>query len=409
MECAMDAAAEKGGWDPIELRRRNLLREGDSFHFGQSAQLCRAERTVNRLLEISHWADLRKEIDSFNATHRLEKRGAAILPIAFGISFTKFVMNQGGALVHVYRDGSVSVATGATEMGQQVARKIQVVVAHSLGVPESRVKVEATRTSTVANTYPTAASTGSDINGMAALSACEEIRGRLVRVAAKILGAEDADIHIEHGVVVRGCEVTELEWDKLIEAAHLDRVDLSAHGFYATPGLDYDMKAERGNPFAYHVYGCAAVTATVDVLRGTYRLDDAFIVHDIGESIDRTVDMGQIEGAFAQGLGWSLLEDLRYDGSGSLLSDTLSTYKLPDVHFMPKMDIEFLGDAPNPKAVMRSKAIGEPPFLYGMAGYFAVLDALRAERRAAGEAGSGMYDLPFTFEKVLNYIQGLVP
>jgi xanthine dehydrogenase large subunit len=409
MECAMDAAARQGGWDPVELRRRNLLREGDSFHYGQSAELCRAERTVDRLLETSRWSELRKEIESFNASHRLEKRGAAILPIAFGISFTKLVMNQGGALVHVYHDGSVSVATGATEMGQQVARKIQVVVARSLGVSESRVRVESTRTSTVANTYPTAASTGSDINGMAALAACEEIRGRLLKVAAKLLGAEEVDLRIENGFVVRGCELTELAWDRLIEAAHLDRVDLSAHGFYATPGLSYDMKAERGNPFAYHVYGCAAVTATVDVLRGSYRLDEAFIVHDGGESIDRAVDIGQIEGALAQGLGWSLLEDLRYDERGSLLSDTLSTYKLPDVHFMPKMKIEFLGDAPNPKAVMRSKAIGEPPLLYGMAGYFAVLDALSAARRAAGKSVQGMYDLPMTPEKVLDYLEGLKP
>ncbi|MDA8425261.1 MAG: molybdopterin-dependent oxidoreductase [Treponema sp.] len=409
MECAMDAAAEQGGWDPVELRTRNLLAEGDSFHYGQSAELCRAGRTVERALETSRWKELRKEIDSFNASHRLEKRGATILPIAFGISFTKFIMNQGGALVHVYRDGSVSVATGATEMGQQVSRKIQVVVARSLGVDESRVKVEATRTSTVANTYPTAASTGSDINGMAALAACEEIRGRLLKVAAGMLGTDAVELRIENGAVVRGCEPTELGWDKLVDQAHLNRVDLSAHGFYATPGLSYNMKAERGSPFAYHVYGCAAVSATVDVLRGSYRLDRAFIVHDGGESLDQAVDRGQVEGAFAQGLGWSLLEDLRYDGKGSLASDTLSTYKLPDVHFMPSMEIEFLKDAPNPKAVMRSKAIGEPPLLYGMAGYFAVLDALRAARRAAGEDAKGLYDLPLTPEKVLDYLQGVRP
>jgi xanthine dehydrogenase large subunit len=430
IESALDAAARKGGWDPVELRRKNLLAEGDSFFFGQAASDCRASACVDRLLELSRWKELRSGIESFNASHRLEKRGAAILPISFGVSFTKLSMNQGGALVHVYSDGSVSVATGAVEMGQQVARKIQVVAAKAFGISEDLVRVESTRTATVANTYPTAASTGSDINGMAALAACEEIRGRLLGFAARLLGAEKAELRMESGAVVRVCcarrsggadrggpvgrgrATIELGWKELVGKAHLERIDLSAHGFYATPGLVYDDKAERGSPFAYHVYGCAAVAATLDVLRGTYRFDEAWIVHDAGESIDPCVDLGQAEGAFAQGLGWAALEDLRYDmSSGALLSDTLSTYKLPNIRFMPaRMEVEFLADAPNPKAVMRSKAIGEPPFLYGIAGYFAVLDALRASRAASPRAPSpNFYDIPMTPEKALDYIQGVRP
>jgi xanthine dehydrogenase large subunit len=211
-------------------------------------------------------------------------------------------------------------------------------------------------------------------------------------------------------MVARGCEVTELGWKELVDRAHLERIDLSAHGFYATPGLVYDMKAERGSPFAYHVYGCAAVTATLDLLRGTYRFDEAYIVHDVGESMDRDVDVGQIEGAFAQGLGWAALEDLRYDDAGVLLSDSLSTYKLPDLRFMPPtMEVEFLEGAPNPKAVMRSKAVGEPPLLYGIAGYFAVLEALRAARKAAGKDTPVLCDIPMTPEKALDYIQGVRP
>jgi xanthine dehydrogenase large subunit len=406
MECALDAAARKGGWDPVELRRKNLLTEGDSFHFGQVVTDCRAEACVKRTLELSRWEKLKSDIESFNASHRLEKRGAAILPICFGVSFTKLVMNQGGALVHVYADGSVSVSTGAVEMGQQVSRKIQIVAARTFGIPEGLVRVESTRSVTVANTYPTAASTGSDINGMAALAACEEIRGRLLALAAKILGAEPGELRIESGLVAKGCEVTELGWKELVDRAHLERIDLSAHGFYATPGLVYDMKAERGSPFAYHVYGCAAVTATLDVLRGSYRFDEAYIVHDVGESLDPDVDLGQIEGAFAQGLGWAALEDLRYDDAGVLLSASLSTYKLPDLRFMPPvLEVEFLEGAPNPKAVMRSKAIGEPPLLYGIAGYFAVLEALRAARIDA----PGLYDIPMTPEKALDFIQGIRP
>ena len=422
IEAALDAAARKGGWDPADLRRRNLLADGDSFHYGQPVSECRAGRTFDRLLELSRWRELRVEIDSFNASHRLEKRGAAILPLCFGVSFTKLVMNQGGALVHVFHDGSVSVSTGAVEMGQQVARKIQVVAARAFGISEDLVRVESTSTSTVANTYPTAASTGSDINGMAALAACEEIRGRLLDLAARVLGAERGELRLEGGGVARGCEVSALGWNELVDRAHLERIDLSAHGFYATPGLAYDMKAERGSPFAYHVYGCAAVTATLDVLRATYRFDEAWIVHDVGESIDLSVDLGQAEGAFAQGLGWAALEELLYDGKGSLLSDTLSTYKLPDLGFMPpRMSVEFLADAPNPKAIMRSKAIGEPPFMYGIAGYFAVLDALgaarggaaaRAEtaaRPGAAAAAALAYDLPMTPEKALDFLEGRRP
>ncbi len=402
MECALDAAARAGGWDPIELRRKNLLKEGDVFHFGQPLANCHTGRSVDRLLEKSGWKSLRAEMDSFNASHALEKRGAAILPLAFGVSFTKLVMNQGGALVHVFHDGSVSVSTGAVEMGQQVSRKIQVIAARALGISEARIRVESTKTGTVANTFPTAASTGADINGMAALAACEEIRARLLSFAAKRLGAELGNLRLEGEFVVNGCEPTDLGWNKLVDEAHLERVDLSAHGFYATPGLFYDMKAERGSPFAYHVYGCAAVTATLDVLRGTYRFDTATIVHDSGESLDLSVDLGQTEGAFAQGLGWAALEDLRFDSKGSLLTDTLSTYKLPDIHFMPEMEVEFLADAGNPKAVMRSKAIGEPPFMYGIAGYFAVLDALRSARPDLAPS----YDLPMTPEKALAILTG---
>jgi xanthine dehydrogenase large subunit len=408
LEAAIDAAVRKTGLDGTELRRKNLLKEGDIFHFGMHAENCRAEMTFDRLLGKSRWSALRAEIDSFNATHRLVKRGAALIPNCFGISFTKLLMNQGGALVHVYHDGSVLVSTGAVEMGQQVSRKIARVVAAAFGIPIERIRVERTSTLTVANTFPTAASTGSDINGMAALAACEEIRKRLLGVASEALGAPADELSISAGRVMRNGSPTPLAWEELVRRTHDSRVDLSAHGFYATPDLVYDDDAERGSPFAYHVYGCAAVTATVDVLRGVYSLDDAWIVHDGGTSLDRPVDLGQIEGALAQGLGWSLLEDLRFDDSGNLLSDSLSTYKVPDLHFMPaNVEVEFLEGMPNPKAVMHSKAVGEPPLVYGIAGYFAVLDALRAARQK--DDAPGLYDLPLTPEKALDYIEGVRP
>jgi xanthine dehydrogenase large subunit len=256
------------------------------------------------------------------------------------------------------------------------------VCAQALGIAPDLVNLEPTRTSTVANTMPTAASNDTDLNAMAALLACQAIRQRLDAVAAGL----------PPGVA----------WTALVAAAHAARVDLSAHGFYATPGLFYDLEREQGCPFAYHVHGCAVVEATVDTIRGTYTLDKATIVHDAGSSIDPLIDRGQIEGALAQGLGWALLEDLRYGPDGRLLSDTLSTYKVPDIHFMPQMDIDLLSDVPNPLAVANSKGIGEPPFMYGIAGYFAVLDALKAARPDQPLC----FDLPLTTEKILLFLEG---
>jgi xanthine dehydrogenase large subunit len=388
IESAIERAAEALGMDASEIRLKNLLKEGDTFHYGMPVVDARTEATVSRCLEKARWKELRTEIADFNATNTLHKRGTAFFPLCFGISFTKLMMNQGGALVHVYNDGSVGVSTGAIEMGQGVARKMAIIVADTLAAPLEAIRVESTRTTTVANTMPTAASTGADINGMAARVAALEIRERLDSFAAARLGVGKASW------TDLGMSFAQAVW-----AAHEQRVDLSAHGFYATPGLDFDMKTEKGSPFRYHVYGCAVITATVDTLRGTYQFDDAIMVHDMASSIDRTIDLGQIEGGFAQGLGWAALEELNFDDSGRLLSDTLSTYKLPDGHFMPRMDVEFF-ERPNPTAVANSKAVGEPPLMYGLAGYFAVMDALKAARPGK----PAFFDIPMTPEKAMNFL-----
>ncbi|MDH7484157.1 MAG: molybdopterin-dependent oxidoreductase, partial [Spirochaetales bacterium] len=246
-------------------------------------------------------------------------------------------------------------------------------------------------------------STGSDLNGQAARIACTEIRSRLLAKAAEMLDDSPEELDITNGIIYRRGQPTSLRWESLVEAAHQTRIDLSAHGFFATPFLQYDMKAERGKPFAYHVYGAALVEATVDLLRHTYRLDRVTIVHDIGDSIDVSVDRGQVEGALAQGLGWALLEDLRFDNKGKSLSDTLSTYKVPDNEFMPdEIDIEFLPPVDNPTTPYNSKAVGEPPLQYGIAGYFAVLDAVRAAKGTRIE----YYDLPLIPEKVSQLLAG---
>lgn len=397
IEAAVDALAHAMGADRASLQRKNLYREGDKTYVGMPIIRGRAEEAFDRLTEKLAWKEYKADIDAFNASHSMEKKGAAILPICFGISFTKRSMNQAGALVHVYQDGSVLVSTGAIEMGQQVSRKLARVAARTLGVPEARVSVERTSTLTVANTVPTAASTGSDLNGMAASIACAKIRDRLAAKAAAMLGEPIERVGIAEGFATVGGVPSRLGWNELVAAANQDRIDLSAHGFYATPGLTYDPATGRGAPFAYYVYGAASVTVRLDLLRATYRLESATIVHDAGTSLDEAVDRGQIEGALAQGLGWTLLEDLRFAPDGRLLADTLSTYKLPDLDFMPKaLDIEFLPPVDNPAAPFNSKAVGEPPLQYGIAAYFALLDAVRAAKPDA----ETIYDVPFIPEKV---------
>ena len=403
IESALDALSQASGIPVVELQKKNLYREGDSTYFGMEMERVRTHEAFNRLLEKTQWHNLQAEISEFNRKSRTVKKGAAIIPVCFGISFTKLPMNQAGALVHVYVDGSVLVSTGAIEMGQQVSRKIATVVSETLGVPLENIRVERTTTLTVANTVPTAASTGADLNGMAAGIACLEIKKRLVGKAGELLGASPEAIRFENGMIFKNDEKTTLSWKDLIVKANEARIDLSAHGFYATPGLFYDMKAERGKPFAYHVYGAAAVVATVDTMRGTYDLESVSIVHDIGHSLDISVDRGQIEGALAQGLGWSLLEDLRFGPDGKPMSDTLSTYKVPDISFMPrKMDIEFLPEIENPTTPFNSKAVGEPPLQYGIAGYFAILNALRA----ANPKGKTFYSIPLTPEKAAGFLDG---
>jgi len=403
VEAALDALARSMGVEAVELQKKNLFGEGDSTHFGMPLLRARGREAFDRLIQKADWGRVREDIGVFNASHSLEKMGAAVVPICFGISFTKLPMNQAGALVHVYTDGSVLVSTGAIEMGQQVSRKIALIVARTMGLPIERVSVERTTTLTVANTVPTAASTGSDLNGMAAKIACEKIVARLRQKAASMLGAAASAIEFEAGKVFVDGKPAELDWNGLVAAANEARIDLSAHGFYATPGLFYDSGSERGSPFAYHVYGAACVVARVDLVRATYSLESATIVHDSGRSLDEAVDLGQIEGAFAQGLGWTLLEDLRFGEDGRPLSDTLSTYKLPDASFMPKrMEVEFLPEMENPLAPFNSKAVGEPPLQYGIAAYFALLDALRA----AKPEGEAFYDVPFTPEKIEAYLSG---
>ncbi len=401
MEAAIDRAAEVMRISRSEVQAKNLLNEGDAFPYGMRVERSRARRSFGEAVARFDLEALEAEVDSFNAGSKLTKRGVAAMPVCFGISFTNAMLNQAGALVHVYTDGSVSVSTGAIEMGQGVNAKILAVASTTLGVSGDRIRIESTTTRTVANTSPTAASSGADMNGRATELACRAISDRLLSVAAERLDISPNRLAINDGVVTVDGNPKELGWNELVWNAYTKRVNLSAHAHYATPGIWYDKETERGEPFAYHVFGTAILEVTVDCLRGIYTVDRVRMVHDGGRSLAEKVDMGQLEGGLVQGLGWMTMEELVFN-EGRNVSDTLSTYKIPDLPSTPILEGHFLEDADNPKAVMHSKAIGEPPFMYGIGVYFALLDALRAFRPER----EGVYDTPLTPEKALVFLHG---
>jgi xanthine dehydrogenase large subunit len=321
------------------------------------------------------------------------------MPVCFGISFTKTPMNQARSLVHVYTDGSIAVSTGAVEMGQGVNTKIAQVAAEVFGLPIERVKVHTTNTLRIANTSPTAASAAADLNGKATQMACEQIRDRLKAVAKSLVEAESADdITFNNGFVLRKGEATDFDWIRIVNEAHLQRVNLSEHAHYATPGINFDWGTAKGHPFAYHVYGTAIVGVTVDCLRGRYEVDYVKCCHDFGSSMNTAVDYGQIEGGIVQGLGWMTMEEIVYDANGKLRSNALSTYKVPDIYSVPKdISILPLETDRNNLAVFNSKAVGEPPLMYGIGAYFAIRNAVKSFNPDAELP----FDAPFTPEKVL--------
>ena len=379
MESAIFKAAQVMNLDPAVIQQKNLLTEGDYFPYGMQAQQCQAQASWQMLQTRYAVQERQQTIYAYNARHALSKKALALMPICFGISFTATFLNQAGALVHIYTDGSVSVSIGAVEMGQGVKEKIKKIAALTFAVDETRIKVESTNTSRIANMSPTAASVGADLNGAATLLACKQILHKLKAVAARLLGCDAAaeKITLKQEKVYLNGVATAIEWRQLINQAYISRTPLSAHAHYATPGLFFDRSSEKGNPFAYHVYGCASVEVTVDCLRGIYTIDRVSIIHDMAKSLVPMIDRGQIEGGVVQGLGWMTLEEIIVDQQGRLITDNLTHYKIPDLYFAPTIEIDFLSHEDSP-AVMHSKAVGEPPFMYGIGVYFALLKAIRA-------------------------------
>lgn len=407
IESVLQRIAHTLDLDPYDVRMKNMYREGDIAPYGE--EIINAEHigsVFEKLRKDSKWDERKKQIAEFNKKNKYYKKGIGITPVKFGISFTAAHLNQGSALILIYIDGSISVTHGAIEMGQEVNTKIAQIAATNFGVPLQAIRIESNNTKRVANVSPTAASSGCDINGHAVENASLEIMKRLRELAARLYPATE-ELHFENGFVYPVID-NKVDYENpcttfkdLVKKAYFERIDLSAHGFYATPGIHFDRETGQGHPFLYYVFGAAVSEVTVDLLTGHTSLDFAHIIHDCGSSINPRVDVGQIQGAFAQGIGWVTTEELVYNDSGRLLSSSPATYKIPTIGDMPEeLYVELLEGSINEQGIKRSKAIGEPPFVYGESVFFAIADAL---------SSTGKYpvdlSIPATPEKIWREIR----
>lgn len=398
IESAIAAAADNIGIDKINIQEANLLKENDSFSYGQIATEVQAEKTWKTAKEKFDLKTLQKEVADYNTNNHQTKKGISVMPIAFGISFTNTPMNHARALIHIYQDGSVGVSTGAVEMGQSVNTKMLQVAQDIFGISADKLKLESTNTTRVANTSPTAASATADLNGKAVEMACNNLMERLQKVASKLLYVKPENITFQNDTVFVDGKKTMISWEAVIAQAMLERVALTENAHYATPIIHFDKTKEKGHPFAYHVYGTAITSITLDCLRGTYEIDAVNIVHDFGKSMNLGIDIGQVEGALAQGIGWMTMEEIAYVTNGKLLSNTLSTYKVPDIFSAAKkVNVLPLETEGNPMAIKKSKAVGEPPLMYGIGTYFAIQHAVKAFNKNH----KLQFNSPFTPEKVL--------
>ncbi|MCA0872316.1 xanthine dehydrogenase molybdopterin binding subunit [Seohaeicola saemankumensis] len=412
IERVMDHVAHDLGMDPVELRRRNYYDAAagdfstknlgggarDLTPYGQRVEDFELHGMTDALMESAGYAARRAAVDAWNAEHSAIKKGLGFAPVKFGISFTLTHLNQAGALVHVYQDGSVHLNHGGTEMGQGLFQKVAQVAASRFGIPLEMVKITATDTAKVPNTSATAASSGSDLNGMAVKAACDTIRERMAAFLAERHQCEVAQVRFEEGRVFAGG--AEMTFAQAAQMAYEGRVSLSSTGFYKTPKVAWDRIRGEGRPFFYFAYGCALTEVAVDTRTGENRILRADILHDAGASLNPALDIGQVEGGYVQGAGWLTTEELVWDEAGRLRTHAPSTYKIPACSDRPEVFNVALWDGQNrEETIYRSKAVGEPPFMLGISAWLALSDAVAA----CGDAYPAL-DAPATAERVWDAI-----
>ena len=405
IERVIDHVAQHLALDPLAVRQANLYApERDLTPYDMIVEDNVAPQIIVELAASADYAARSAEVASFNAAHRVLKKGIALTPVKFGISFTTTHLNQAGALVHVYADGSIHLNHGGTEMGQGLMIKVAQIVADVFAVPVETIRIVATATDKVPNTSATAASSGADLNGMAAFCAADTIRVRLAEFAAARFGCAADGVRFTREGVIAGDEV--LPFATVARLAHLGRVSLSSTGYYATPKIAYDRKAHKGRPFLYFAYGAAVSEVVIDILTGEHKVLRVDILHDVGRSLNPAIDLGQIEGGFVQGQGWLTTEELVYAADGRLLTHAPSTYKIPTASDRPEvMNIALWADGRNvEETIHRSKAVGEPPLMLAISVFSALTRAV-----AAAAPGKGMprLDAPATPERVLAAVDEL--
>lgn len=378
IETIMDHIAHDRRLDPVKVRRLNFYDHADrnTTHYGQVVDDNIIEDMVDKLSHKIDYPARKSAVAAFNRDNEIIKKGIAMMPVKFGISFNLPTLNQAGALIHVYTDGSVHLNHGGTEMGQGLYIKVAQVVASTFDIDIDHVKISATNTAKVPNTSATAASSGSDLNGMAALDAAQQIKVRMTKIAAEHFEADKGDIEFRNNHVYAGNQG--IPFSELAKLTWQNRVSLSATGFYATPKIDWDEQTMTGRPFYYNSYGACVSEIAIDTLTGEMRTLRTDILQDCGRSLNPAIDMGQIEGAFVQGMGWLTMEELWSDDQGNLRTHGPSTYKIPGSRDVPpEFNVHILEDSPNRKpTIFRSKAIGEPPLMLALSVWLAVRDAV---------------------------------
>jgi xanthine dehydrogenase large subunit len=400
IEEIMDAVARSLGKDPLEVRKTNYYgkTERNVTHYYQTVEHNVIHEMTAELEASSDYAKRREEIRAFNAKSPVLKKGLALTPVKFGISFTATFLNQAGALIHIYTDGSIHLNHGGTEMGQGLNTKVAQIVAEVLQVDISRIQITATNTDKVPNTSPTAASSGADLNGKAAQNAAETLKQRLVDFLVREYKVTPEDVEFRNSQVrVRDLF---LSFEEVIQKAYFGQVSLSSTGFYRTPKIFYDRDKAAGRPFYYFAYGAACSEVIVDTLTGEYKMLRTDILHDVGASLNPAIDIGQVEGAFVQGMGWLTMEELVWNGKGKLMTNGPASYKIPAIADMPlDLRVNLVENRKNPEdTVFHSKAVGEPPFMLGIAVWCAIKDAVAS---LADYRVQPNIDAPATPERVL--------
>jgi xanthine dehydrogenase large subunit len=411
IEYIIDEIARNLGQDALQVRRANFYGPSDEdgpaarnvTHYGQKVEDNVIAALVDELEQSSQYQQRREEVNQFNAANTILKKGLALTPVKFGISFNVPHLNQAGALVHVYTDGSVLVNHGGTEMGQGLNTKVAQVVAQVFGLPLAQVRCTATDTSKIANTSATAASTGSDLNGKAAQDAALQIRNRLAQVAARHFQVSAEQILFTNGSVSYGEQ--SLGFTELIMQAYLQRVQLWSDGFYSTPRVHWDAKSMTGHPFFYFAYGAAVAEVVIDTLTGEWRLVRADALYDAGDSMNPAIDIGQVEGGFIQGMGWLTTEELWWNKDGKLMTHAPSTYKIPAISDCPTdFRVKLFKNSNVADSIHRSKATGEPPLLLPFSVFLAIRDAVSA---VAGHRVNPPLRAPATSEAILDAIEAV--